>query len=189
MEKVAPSESLCRELDGVLAGVAGEEDPIETVGRLGARLILRQALEDRVSQFLGHRRYKRREETVGHRNGHERRTVKTTSGSMRVERPRICDAKRFGVESRILGTGIARTRALESLWSAVPGGLSTRDVAAGLEEVFEEPIASKSTVSRICEHIRGALPPVHLGVVSAQRAPQHPPMREKSPPDAANPPW
>ena len=30
-------------------------------------------------------------------------------------------------------------------------GLSTRDVEAILEEVFEEPIASKSTVSRICE--------------------------------------
>ncbi len=35
MEKVAPSERFRRELDEVLAGVAGEEDPIETVGRLG----------------------------------------------------------------------------------------------------------------------------------------------------------
>jgi hypothetical protein len=33
-------------------------------------------------------------------------------------------------------------------------GLSTRDVEAALEEVFEEPIASKSTVSRICEDTR-----------------------------------
>ena len=32
--------------------------------------------------------------------------------------------------------------------------LSTRDVQAALEEVFEEPIASKSTVSRICEDTR-----------------------------------
>lgn len=45
MEKVAPSERFRRELDEVLAGVGGEEDPIETVGRLGARLILQQALE------------------------------------------------------------------------------------------------------------------------------------------------
>jgi len=30
-------------------------------------------------------------------------------------------------------------------------GLSTRDVEAALEKVFEEPIASKSTVSRVCE--------------------------------------
>jgi hypothetical protein len=31
MEKVAPSERFRRELDEVLAGVGGEEDPIETV--------------------------------------------------------------------------------------------------------------------------------------------------------------
>jgi hypothetical protein len=48
MEKVAPSERFRAELDEVLAGVAGEQDPIETVGRLGARLILQQALEDEV---------------------------------------------------------------------------------------------------------------------------------------------
>lgn len=40
MEKVAPCERFRRELDEALAGVAGEEDPIETVGRLGARVIL-----------------------------------------------------------------------------------------------------------------------------------------------------
>ncbi len=82
MEKVAPSERFRRELDEVLAGVGGEEDPIETVGRLGARLILQQALEDEVTGFLGRGRYERAGEAVGHRNGHEQRTVKTTSGAM-----------------------------------------------------------------------------------------------------------
>jgi putative transposase len=92
MEKVAPSERFRSELDEVLAGVSGEEDPIETVGRLGARLILQQALEDEVTEFLGRGRYERSDETVSHRNGYEQRTVKTTSGSMRLERPRIRDA-------------------------------------------------------------------------------------------------
>jgi putative transposase len=155
MEKVAPSERFRSELDEVLAGVGGEEDPIETVGRLGARLILQQALEDEVSEFLGRRRYERREETVSHRNGHEPRTVKTTSGAMLLERPRIRNASKLGFESRILGKGVARTHALESLViSGFLRGLSTRDVEAALEEVFEEPIASKSTVSRICEDTR-----------------------------------
>jgi hypothetical protein len=80
MEKVAPSERFRSELDEVLAGVSGEEDPIETVGRLGARLILQQALEDEVTEFLGRGRYERSDETVSHRNGYEQRTVKTTSG-------------------------------------------------------------------------------------------------------------
>ncbi len=155
MEKVAPSERFRSELDEVLAGVGGEEDPIETVGRLGARLILQQALEDEVSEFLGRRRYERAGETVSHRNGYESKTVKTTSGAMRLERPRVRNASKLGFESRILGKGVARTHALESLViSGFLRGLSTRDVEGALEEVFEEPIASKSTVSRICEDTR-----------------------------------
>ncbi len=64
MEKVAPSERFRQELDEVLAGVGEEQDPIETVGRLGARLILQQVLEDEVTEFLGRRRYERAGETV-----------------------------------------------------------------------------------------------------------------------------
>jgi putative transposase len=155
MEKVAPSEKFRSELDEMLAGVDGQEDPIETVGRLGARLILQQALEDEVSEFLGRGRYERADETVSHRNGYEPKTVKTTSGSMTLERPRVRNAGKLGFESRILGKGVARTHALESLViSSFLRGLSTRDVEAALEETFEQPIASKSTVSRICEDTR-----------------------------------
>lgn len=46
MRKVVPGERLRREFGGVLAGVGEEQDPIEVVARLGARLILQQALED-----------------------------------------------------------------------------------------------------------------------------------------------
>jgi putative transposase len=59
MRKIAPSERFRSELDEVLAGVDGQEDPIEMVGRLGARLILQQALEDEVTEFLGRARYER----------------------------------------------------------------------------------------------------------------------------------
>src|SRR5271154_567218 len=155
MEKVAPSERFRSELDEVLEGVAGEEDPIEKVGRLGARLILQQALEDEVTEFLGRGRYEHAGETVSHRNGHEPKTIKTTSGSMTLERPRVRNAAKLGFQSRVLGKGVARTHALESLViSSFLRGLSTRDVEAALEETFEQPIASKSTVSRICEDTR-----------------------------------
>jgi transposase-like protein len=155
MEKVAPSERFRCELEEVLAGVGQEQDPIEVVGRLGARLILQQALEDEVSEFLGRSRYERAEEIVSHRNGHEPKTVKTTSGSMNLERPRVRNASKLGFQSRVLGKGVARTHALESLViSSFLRGLSTRDVEAALAETFEEPIASKSTVSRICEDTR-----------------------------------
>src|SRR6266567_4059464 len=51
MAKIVPSERLRRELDEVLAGVGGHDDPVEAVARLGARLIMQQALEDEVTEL------------------------------------------------------------------------------------------------------------------------------------------
>lgn len=155
MKKVAPSERFRAELDEALAGVGEEQDPLEAVGRLGARLILQQALEDEVSEFLGRARYERAGEPVAHRNGYEPRTVRTTSGRVELERPRVRDASRLGFESRVLGKGVTRTYALESLViGSFLRGLSTRDVEAVLEETFDEQVASRSTVSRILEDTR-----------------------------------
>ena len=153
MARVAPSERVRAELDEALAGVGAEQDPVETIGRLGARLILQQALEDEVTEFLGRARYERAEETVSHRNGYEPRRVRTTSGTVALERPPVRDA--LGFESRVLGRHVTRTYALESLViGSFLRGLSTRDVEAVLEETFEEPISSRSTVSRILEDTR-----------------------------------
>lgn len=60
MAKIVPSERLRRELDEVLAGVAECDDPVEAVARLGARLIMQQALEDEVTEFLGREELVRR---------------------------------------------------------------------------------------------------------------------------------
>jgi transposase-like protein len=150
MARVTPSERFRIELDEAMVGVGQEQDPVETIGRLGARLILQQALEDEVSEFLGRRRYERAEETVSHRNGYEPRTVKTTSGPVELERPRVRDASKLGFESRLLGRHVTRTYALESLViSSFLRGLSTRDVEAVLEDTFDRPVSSRSTVSRI----------------------------------------
>jgi hypothetical protein len=70
MARVAPSERCRRELDDVVAGVDAELDPVERIGRLGARLILQQALEDEVTGFLGRARYERAIDPVSHRNGY-----------------------------------------------------------------------------------------------------------------------
>jgi transposase-like protein len=116
---------------------------------------LQQALEDEVSEFLGRGRYQRAEDTVSHRNGYEPRTVKTTSGPVELERPRVRDASKLGFESRLLGRHVTRTYALESLViSSFLRGLSTRDVEAVLEDTFDRPVASRSTVSRILEDTR-----------------------------------
>ncbi|MER3412286.1 MAG: IS256 family transposase [Thermoleophilia bacterium] len=155
MASIAPSERLRRQLEDVIDGAGEEHDPIEAIGRLGARLILQQALEEEVSEFLGRGRYERRGEPVSHRNGYERVTVKTTAGPLALERPRLRNASRLGFESAIVGKGVARTHALEALvLCSFLRGLSVRDIEAALEETFDEPIVSKSTVSRICEQAR-----------------------------------
>jgi putative transposase len=155
MARVAPSERFRVELDEALAGVGQEQDPVETIGRLGARLILQQALEDEVSEFLGRGRYERTGAPVAHRNGYEPRKVRTTSGTVELERPRVRDASKLGFESRVLGKHVTRTYALESLViGSFLRGLSTRDVEAVLEDTFDEPIGSRSTVSRILEDTR-----------------------------------
>ncbi len=152
MASIAPSERLHRELDEIVAGASDEDDPIETIGRLGARLILQRALEEEVSEFLGRGRYERRGEPVSHRNGYERVTVKTTAGPLALERPRLRNASQLGFASEIVGKGVTRTHALEALvLCSFLRGLSVRDVEAALEETFEAPMVSKSTVSRICE--------------------------------------
>jgi len=153
--RVAPSERLRHELDQKLEGIEDYKDPVEEVARLGARLVLQQALEDEVSEFLGRGRYERSDEPVGYRNGYEPTTVKATSGPIALQRPRLRSAEGLHFESRLVGRGVARTYALESLTiCSFLRGLSVRDIEAALREVFDEQVVSKSTVSRICEDTR-----------------------------------
>ncbi|MET7458528.1 IS256 family transposase [Streptomyces sp. NPDC005574] len=93
---------------------------------------------------------------AGHRNGHREVTVKTTSGPVKVKRPRLRDTtEKFA--SRLFGKSVTRTNALESLVIAsYVRGLSTRDVTNTLAEALGWDAAlSKSTVSSICQSIRG----------------------------------
>ena len=147
MARVTPSERFRVQLDEALAGVGAERDPVAAIGRLGARLILQQALEDEVTEFLGRARYERAEETASHRNGYEPRTVKTTSGSVELQRPRVRHASKLGFESRILGKHVTRTYALESLViGSFVRGLSTEMS----RRCWRTPSTNRSARARRC---------------------------------------
>ncbi len=155
MARVAPSERFRAELDEAFAGVGQGAGSGGDDRSAGSGLILQQALEDEVSEFFGRGRYERSGEVVSHRNGYEPRTVATSSGKIELERPRVRDASKLGFESKVLGRGVTRTYALESLViGSFLRGLSTRDVEAVLEETFEQPVSSRSTVSRVLEETR-----------------------------------
>jgi putative transposase len=157
--RVTPSERLRAEVDRVFAGDADLATIIEQVAQLGARLLLQTALEAEVTEFLGRERYARLEPEAdqvraGQRNGYGNTTIKTTTGPVTLHPPKLRNTTE-AFASRLLGTGVTKTHALESLVIAgFVRGLSTRDVEAALGEALGEQAAvSRSTVSRICAQI------------------------------------
>ncbi|MFN8186165.1 MAG: transposase [Gaiellales bacterium] len=149
MASIAPSERLRRQFDEVIDGAGEEDDPIEAIGRLGARLILQEALEAELSEFLGRERYERRGEPIAHRNGYERVTVRTTAGPLELERPRVHNASMLEFVGQVVGKGVARTHALEALVIvSFLRGLSVRDIEAAFEETFDGGAGSDLAAQR-----------------------------------------
>jgi len=148
-QRVSPAERLRVEIDEVFAGSGDLAGAVEQVAWLGAQLLLQAALEAEVSEFLGRERYGRQagndEAREGMRNGYCPTTIKTTAGPVTLERPKLRGTtERFA--SKLFGTGVLRTNALEALVIAsFVRGLSVRDV---------EATVSKSAVSRICGQLK-----------------------------------
>ncbi|MFF3748787.1 transposase [Streptomyces kronopolitis] len=176
-KRVSPTEAIHAEIDAVFAEGRPLADCLEQVARLGAKLIIQTALEAEVDEFLGRARYQRADTAVlaegddgqdvpagaavapevraGHRNGHREVTIKTTSGPVKVKKPKLRGtSEKFA--SRLFGTTVTRTNALESLVIAsFVRGLSARDVHNTLAEALGSDAAlSKSMVSGICQAIR-----------------------------------
>jgi putative transposase len=156
--RVSPSETIRAEIDELIAGAERGRllEHFEDVARAAVRLVFQTALEAEVTEFLGRERYARGgREREGSRNGYSDLSIKTTAGEVTLQRPKVRGAdEKFA--SRLLGTGVTRTNALESLVIAgFVRGLSVRDVEASLIDALgPESTVSKSTVSRICEAIK-----------------------------------
>lgn len=158
-ERVSPTERIRAQIDELFATEGDLGETLERVARLGARLLLQSALEAEVTEFLGRNRYERRAVAkaakAGSRNGFAPFTVKSTAGPITLERPKLRGTD-MAFASRLLGAGVTKTNALESLVIAgFVRGLSVRDVEATLADALgPEATVSRSTVSRICEAIK-----------------------------------
>lgn len=158
-KRVLPTERIRAEIDELFGSDRDLTEVLEEVGRLSLRLLIQSTLEAEVDAFLGRRRYQRRsdESAAGSRNGWQPpATIKTTMGPIEIQRPKLRDTdQRFC--SRLFGKEVTRTNALEVLViSGWVRGLSDRDIEAALAEVLgPEAGLSRSTVSRICQRIRG----------------------------------
>jgi transposase-like protein len=163
--RVSPTHVLRAEIDALCTGDRDLVEVLEDVARLGARMIIQTAVEAEVEAFLGRARYQRTAATgdgddapavrAGHRNGYSPTTIKSTAGPITVQRPKLRGTtEKFA--SRLFGTHVTRTKALESLVIAsFVRGLSVRDVENALPDALgPEAALSKSTVSTICQAIR-----------------------------------
>jgi transposase-like protein len=125
-------------------------------------VIIQTAVEAEVSEFLGRARYERAAgcgtAKAGSRNGYCPTTIKTTAGPVAVSRPKLRGTSEV-FASRLFGTGITKSNALESLVIAgFVRGLSVRDVEATIADALgAQATVSKSEVSRICQVIRDEL--------------------------------
>ena len=154
--RVSPLERVRADIDDLFASERDLGEVLEEVARLGVRLLMQTAIEAEVTEFLGRERYAHGERArPGSRNGHCPTTVKTTTGPVTLERPKLRGTDE-AFASRLLGVGVCRTNALESLVIAgFVRGLSVRDVEAVLADALgAEATLSKSTVSRVCEAIK-----------------------------------
>ncbi|MFN2506031.1 MAG: IS256 family transposase [Acidimicrobiales bacterium] len=154
--RVSPLERIRADIDDLFASDRDLADVLEEVGRLGVRLLIQTAVESEVTEFFGRERYAHGDRVrSGSRNGHCPTTIKTTAGPVTIDRPKLRGTEE-AFASRLLGVGVCRTNALESLVIAgFVRGLSVRDVEATLAEALgSEATLSKSTVSRVCEAIK-----------------------------------
>lgn len=155
--RVSATDRIRTKIDALFAEDRELPEILEEVARLGAQLLMQAALEAEVTEFLGRERYQRTaacpDANGGSRNGY-RLTVKTTTGPVTLERPKLRGTTQ-AFASRLFGKHVTRTNALETLViAAFVRGLSVRDVEATLAEALGDQAAiSKSTVSEVCKAI------------------------------------
>jgi putative transposase len=115
-QRVTAADRVRNEIDGLFVDPDRELGEIlEHVARLSVRLVMQSALEAEVTEFLGRERYSRGDRArVGHRNGYQPVTVKTTAGPVAFERPKLRGTLE-SFSSRLLGKKGTKTNALESL--------------------------------------------------------------------------
>jgi putative transposase len=158
--RVLPTDRIRDHIDELFAQGRPLPEILEEVARLGAQLLMQAALEAEVTEFLGRDRYQRaaacEDGQPGSRNGYREVTVKTTAGPVGLSRPKLRGTTE-AFASRLFGAHVTKTNALESLVIAsFVRGLSVRDVEAALADALGDQAAiSKSTVSSVCQQIKG----------------------------------
>jgi len=125
--------------------------------RLGARKLVQELLEAKVTDFLGRGHYERGggEGRAGYRNGYKARRLDTAEGRLFIDVPQVRDTEE-PYDNELWESMKKRTDVLEGLVVEMYArGLSTRDIEDALADLSggEKSLLSKSSVSRLTESL------------------------------------
>lgn len=155
-KKIAPSEQKAQAVRALLQGqseVQSGEELLSTLVRLATERILQEALEEEQAAALGRGRYEPRREGQGYRNGYENGTLKTAEGVLRVKLPQIrgqAEPYRSQLWQQVANTSDVLKRLIVEMYV---GGMSQRDIEAGLERALGQFVLSKSAVSEVSDSL------------------------------------
>jgi len=129
------------------------ENPLSVMAREGARMMLRVALEEEMTEALGRDLYERTEGARGHRNGCKPRTVKLSCGDITIAMPKARGLDE-PLRSKVLPPYQTRMAELEEVIPLLyMNGLSTRKVKRSLKKVLGSKGLSHQTVSNITSKV------------------------------------
>jgi transposase-like protein len=155
MGRIPPSRKMKQDIDVLLSGTEGQEHPLDSFIRMGARYMLQVALEQEIEDFLGRGYYQRGSRTEkGWRNGYEPGKVKTAEGILELALPQL-RANESSFRSRIFSELKGKSGVLGQLITGMyVMGLSTRDIEDTFSEALGEDVISRSGVSRVTSQLQ-----------------------------------
>lgn len=152
MKRIAPSETIRNEIMKALAEGLPQENSLSWLIEKSVQRILQEAIEQEVSDYLGRDRYSRKEDSQGHRNGYEEKTVKTAEGPISLKMPQVRNIDPF--HSKILPEGeVVSDRLRHLAVEMYARGLSTRDIEEAFKANNGKPLISRTGVSEITESL------------------------------------
>jgi putative transposase len=146
MQRIPPSEQMRQELDEFLSqGLETDEQPASHLLKLAAQVVVQEALEQELRDYLGRDRYERREaEQSGLRNGYRPGRVRSAEGEIVLQVPQVREAEE-PYRSKLMEFLRGNSDVLEYLVVQMyTRGLSTRDI----EEAFRDPYTGELLLGR-----------------------------------------
>lgn len=154
-KRIPPSAQLRQQKEQLLSsGQEAQSDLLGTLVRLGAQLLIQEALEQEVTERLERGHYQRREPEEplrGYRNGYEPARLETAEGPVTVQVPQVRKwAEEGPYRSRVLAALGGQSDVLQRLAvDMYARGLSVRDIEEVLCDADGEPLLSRSSVSEL----------------------------------------